>query len=45
VQPNHTFDNHPPLDLVVVPGGYGTRREQENPAILDWIARQGRTGA
>src|SRR5918999_1698091 len=45
VQPNHTLDDHPPLDLVVVPGGYGTRREQENPAILDWIARQGRTGA
>src|SRR5215213_1086150 len=25
VQPNYTLD-HPPLDLVVVPGGYGTRR-------------------
>jgi transcriptional regulator GlxA family with amidase domain len=45
VQPNHTLDNHPPLDLVVVPGGYGTRREQENPVILDWIARQRRSGA
>jgi transcriptional regulator GlxA family with amidase domain len=45
VQPNHTLDNHPPLDLVVVPGGYGTRREQENRVILDWIARQRRTGA
>src|SRR5215211_5772631 len=28
VQPNHTLGDHPPLDLVVVPGGYGTRREQ-----------------
>jgi transcriptional regulator GlxA family with amidase domain len=45
VQPNHTLDNHPPLDLVVIPGGYGTRREQENPVVLDWIARQRRTGA
>lgn len=45
VQPNHTLDTHPPLDLVVVPGGYGTRREQENPVILDWIARQRRSGA
>jgi transcriptional regulator GlxA family with amidase domain len=45
VQPNHTIDDHPPLDLVVVPGGYGTQREQENPVILDWIARQRRTGA
>jgi transcriptional regulator GlxA family with amidase domain len=45
VQPNHTLDDHPPLDLVVIPGGYGTRREQENPVILDWIARQRRSGA
>jgi transcriptional regulator GlxA family with amidase domain len=45
VQPNHMLDDHPPLDLVVIPGGYGTRREQENPVILDWIARQRRTGA
>jgi transcriptional regulator GlxA family with amidase domain len=45
VQPNHTLDEHPPLDLVVIPGGYGTRREQENPVILDWIARQRGTGA
>ncbi len=45
VQPNHTLEDHPPLDLVVVPGGYGTRREQENPVVLNWIARQRRTGA
>jgi len=45
VQPNHTLEDHPPLDLVVVPGGYGTRREQENPVVLGWIARQRRTGA
>jgi transcriptional regulator GlxA family with amidase domain len=45
VQPNHTLEDHPPLDLVVVPGGYGTRREQENPVVLDWIARQRRSGA
>jgi transcriptional regulator GlxA family with amidase domain len=45
VQPNHTLYDHPPLDLVVIPGGYGTRREQENPVILDWIVRQRRTGA
>ena len=45
VQPNHTLADHPPLDLVVVPGGYGTRREQENPVVLDWIARQRRQGA
>src|SRR5215211_2473953 len=45
VQPNHTLDTHPPLDVVVIPGGYGTDREQENPVVLDWIARQRGTGA
>ncbi len=40
VQPNQTFAEHFPVDVLVVPGGYGTRREQENPVILDWIARQ-----
>jgi transcriptional regulator GlxA family with amidase domain len=45
VQPNHTLDDHPPLDVVVIPGGYGTRRQQENPVVLDWIARQRRSGA
>lgn len=44
VQPNHTLEDHPPLDIVVVPGGYGTRREQENPVVLDWIARQRQRG-
>ncbi len=45
VQPNHTFEDHPPLDIVVIPGGYGTEREQENPVVLDWIARQRQRGA
>jgi transcriptional regulator GlxA family with amidase domain len=45
VQPNHTLDNHPPLDVVVIPGGYGTRREQENAAVLDWIAARHGEGA
>ena len=48
VQPNHTLEDHPPLDIIVIPGGYGTRREQENPVILEWIewiARQRQRGA
>ncbi len=39
VQPHFTFENHPPLDLLVVPGGWGTRREVDNPVLLDWLAR------
>jgi transcriptional regulator GlxA family with amidase domain len=37
VLPDHTTADAPPLDVLVVPGGFGTRREAENPAILDWI--------
>jgi transcriptional regulator GlxA family with amidase domain len=27
------------LDVLLIPGGQGTRREVENEALLDWIAR------
>jgi transcriptional regulator GlxA family with amidase domain len=37
VVPDHTLDDHPPLDVLLVPGGQGTRREVGNPAITDWI--------
>lgn len=37
VLPDHTLDNCPRLDLLVVPGGWGTRREIENRRLLDWI--------
>jgi len=40
VQPNHTIEDHPPLDIIVIPGGYGTRREIDNPRIIDWISAQ-----
>jgi len=42
IQPHHTIADHPPLDILVVPGGYGTRRELSNPVVLDWIAAQDR---
>ncbi len=45
VQPHHTLADHPPLDLVVLPGGFGTRRERGNPAVLGWIGRQHAAGA
>jgi transcriptional regulator GlxA family with amidase domain len=40
VVPAHSFDTCPPLDLLVVPGGWGTRREMTNPRVLDWVRRQ-----
>jgi transcriptional regulator GlxA family with amidase domain len=39
VLPDHTFDDAPTLDVLVVPGGRGTRVEVDNPVLLDWIAR------
>jgi transcriptional regulator GlxA family with amidase domain len=37
VIPQHTFETCPRLDILVVPGGWGTRRELNNPAMLDWL--------
>jgi len=31
------FDDCPQLDLVLVPGGFGTLAELNNPAMLDWL--------
>ena len=40
VKPHATIDHHPSLDILVVPGGQGTRRERHNQRLLDWIAQQ-----
>lgn len=40
VQPHYTIDQHPDLDIVVIPGGRGTRQELSNPRILAWIEKQ-----
>ena len=40
VKPNTTIENHPTLDILVVPGGQGTRRERHNQQLLDWIVQQ-----
>jgi transcriptional regulator GlxA family with amidase domain len=39
VLPDHGFADAPPLDVLVVPGGIGTRREEDNPAMLDFLRR------
>jgi transcriptional regulator GlxA family with amidase domain len=38
VLPDLTTAAVPELDVLLVPGGIGTRREAENPALLAWIA-------
>jgi len=34
---DYPFDAAPRLDLILVPGGIGTRREVNNPALLEWL--------
>jgi len=43
VIPDVTLETCPPLDILVVPGGWGTRAEIKNPRVIDWIAERGRT--
>lgn len=37
VLPDHTFADCPPLDILLVPGGWGTREELKNPVMLDFL--------
>jgi transcriptional regulator GlxA family with amidase domain len=43
VIPDVTLDTCPPLDILVVPGGWGTRAEAKNQRLLAWIAERGRS--
>jgi transcriptional regulator GlxA family with amidase domain len=37
VMPHYTFETCPPLHILVVPGGWGTRKELNNPIMLEWL--------
>lgn len=39
IVPDYTFETAPKIDIVVVPGGFGTRREIDNPVAIDWIRK------
>src|SRR5216684_2028442 len=39
VKPEATIENHPPLDILVVPGG-DVFRDLSNPHVLEWIGQQ-----
>jgi transcriptional regulator GlxA family with amidase domain len=39
LNPRYTIADCPPPDILVVPGGWGTRREMNNPSVVDWIKR------
>jgi transcriptional regulator GlxA family with amidase domain len=40
VNPAYTIDNCPTPDILLVPGGRGTRTEIHNQRVMDWIKRQ-----
>ncbi|MFN7984497.1 MAG: DJ-1/PfpI family protein [Vicinamibacterales bacterium] len=40
VMSQYSFANAPPLDILMVPGGVGTRTELLNPVFLDYIKTQ-----
>ena len=37
VLPDHSWESAPPLDVLVYPGGRGTRRELQDEAVLAWV--------
>ena len=41
VIPDHDFGSAPALDIVLVPGGMGTRHQIENAVLLDWLRDAG----
>lgn len=43
VLPDFTTANAPKIDVLLIPGGQGTRREVENKPLLEWIARTAAT--
>ena len=41
VIPDYSFTNHPDIDVLVIPGGYGAEKiEINNPVVIDWIISQ-----
>ncbi|MGH0031954.1 MAG: DJ-1/PfpI family protein [Myxococcota bacterium] len=39
ILPDHGFDDAPELDVLLVPGGQGSRREVDNPVMIDFLRR------
>lgn len=39
VIPDFSFDTHPPIDILIIPGGVGTKAEMKKQEVLDWITK------
>jgi len=43
VEVDHSIADAPKLDVLLIPGGMGTRKEVNNKAITDWVAKVAET--
>jgi transcriptional regulator GlxA family with amidase domain len=43
VEPHYSFSDAPRIDIVVIPGGWGSRKAMQDPEILGWTQRAART--
>jgi transcriptional regulator GlxA family with amidase domain len=43
INPRYTFADCPKPDLLLIPGGFGTRQEMHKQPVLDWIKNQSET--
>ena len=41
VTTDHSFEDCPPVDVLLVPGGLGTRREVDNPRMIEFVREAG----
>jgi len=42
VEPHATLAQTSAPDILIIPGGQGTRREMHNPVVIDWVHRTAR---
>ena len=40
--PDHSFEDAPPLDVILIPGGIGTRQAVENERLIEFVRSAGK---
>jgi transcriptional regulator GlxA family with amidase domain len=43
IVPDHTLASCPPIDILIIPGGFGTRALLTQPTIIDWVRQRAAT--
>src|SRR5262249_44470684 len=39
IKPKYRFDNHPKIDILVLPGGFGVSKSRKDPEVIKWIQK------